>query len=393
MREPARVQAAIEVLDAVIPASQTSGPPADRVIADYFKVRRYAGSKDRLAVRDLVYEAIRRCGPVPQSGRAALLRLAQSRPELRDLFDGSAHGPLPIGDNERAADSGTAPLWLEQRLIASGMDEGGLGALLGRAPLDLRVNRLRADRATIELPELGEPLLAPGGLRLPGGTPVDNWAAYREGLIEVQDHGSQWGCIVAAARPGQTIIDLCAGAGGKTLAMAAAMQNEGRIIASDTDRRRLSNLVPRAARAGAKIIETCLLDPGKELAALDEFRGAADMVLVDAPCSSTGTWRRNPEARWRLSPAAIDGFTQQQDRLLDIGMALVKPGGTLTYVVCSLLDQEGATLVEHALTRQPDWRAKVLDLPIGRQRGPGWRLEPPHDATDGFFIAQLCRTC
>jgi 16S rRNA (cytosine967-C5)-methyltransferase len=184
-------------------------------------------------------------------------------------------------------------------LADSGIGGPEAAALLERAPLDVRVNALKAARDTIELPTKAEPIDAANGLRLPAGTPVEQWDAYRDGLIEVQDGGSQLACEAVAARGGETVIDLCAGAGGKTLALAAAMGNAGTLIAADTDRGRLSRLRPRAERAGALVAETVLLDPGRELEALTKWRQSADAVLVDAPCSGTGTWRRNPEARWR----------------------------------------------------------------------------------------------
>ncbi|MFM5925309.1 MAG: class I SAM-dependent methyltransferase, partial [Novosphingobium sp.] len=261
MTPQARVQAAIEIVDAVIAAANSGGASADRIVADWFRTRRFAGSKDRRAVRELVYGAIRACGPVPESGRAAMLRLAQGDPDLLILFDGSRHGPVPVATGEAVAEGGTAPVWLESALAKSGIDAAQAAALLDRAPLDIRVNTLRADRDTIALPEAGEPLAAPQGIRLPSGTAVEQWPAYQHGLIEVQDGGSQIACLAVAARPGETIVDLCAGAGGKTLALAAAMENRGRLIACDTDRARLSRLAPRAERAGASVIETRLLNP------------------------------------------------------------------------------------------------------------------------------------
>lgn len=314
MTPAARVQAAIELLDAVIAAAKGEGAPADRLIAEYFKARRYAGSKDRRAVRELVFGAIRACGPVPANGRAAILRLAEQDGSLAQLFDGSAHGPAPVASNEHAAEGGIAPQWLEDCLEASGVTGDEAGALLYRAPLDLRVNALKADRAELDLPEEGEHLASPQGLRFPAGTAVEQWQAYADGLIEIQDLGSQLACEAVGAMPGETVVDLCAGAGGKTLALAAAMQNAGTLIAADTDKRRLGNLAPRAARAGAGMIETRLLDPGKELDALPDLYGKADAVLVDAPCSGTGTWRRNPEARWRLTPQRLAALQQTQAR-------------------------------------------------------------------------------
>ena len=383
------MQAAVEVLDKVIEATQSSGPPADRLVSEYFRTRRYAGSKDRRAVRELVYAAIRACGPVPPSGRAALLRLAQLQPELAKLFDGTPHGPDPAAPDESIANGGIAPRWLEERLAASDICPDETAALLSRAPLDVRVNTLEAERASLNLPIGGEPLSAPQSLRFPAGTPVEQWEAYRDGLIEVQDHGSQWACLAVAAQPGETVIDLCAGAGGKTLALAAAMRNEGLLIASDTDRRRLGQLAPRAERGGVMNLQTVLLNPGQELAALAQWCGKADAVLVDAPCSGTGTWRRNPELRWRLNQAALDKLTTLQARLIDIAAELVRPGGRVVYVTCSLLDEEGADQVGVACARRHDLHAMPLNLPLGRARRGGTRLTPAHDQTDGFFIAQL----
>lgn len=393
MTPAARVQAAIELLDTIIGAAQAKGAPADRLIADYFRQRRYAGSKDRRAVRELVYRAIRACGPVPESGRAAMIALGGEDEAILQWFDGSPHAPAPIASGEGGARPGLAPGWLVDALAASGIAGEEATALLDRAPLDLRVNTLKAGRESIELPDPGEPLAAPNALRFPSGTSVDQWPAYREGRIEIQDHGSQLACLAVDAKPGETVIDLCAGAGGKTLALAAAMENRGTLIASDTDRGRLSKLAPRAERAGAGMIEPLLLDPGRELEALGRFEGGADAVLVDAPCSGTGTWRRNPEARWRLDQAQLGRFAQTQDRLLDIAARLVRPGGRVIYVTCSLLDAEGADRIERFLTEHPEWRVDPATLPLGRARGNGIRLTPFQDGTDGFFIARVALSC
>ncbi|WP_120717780.1 RsmB/NOP family class I SAM-dependent RNA methyltransferase [Tsuneonella amylolytica] len=391
MTPSARVQAAIEILDAVIDAARGAGAPADRLVSDYFRTRRYAGSKDRRAVRGLVYDAIRACGPIPADGRAAMLRLGQDMPDLANLFDGSPHGPAPIGPAEVATPGGLAPEWLERELAASGIEGDDAAALLGRAPLDVRVNTLKASRNTVKLPVPAQTTEAPNGLRLEPGTPVEQWDAFRAGLIEVQDTGSQLACMAVGAMPGETVVDLCAGAGGKTLALAAAMDNRGRLVATDTDRARLSRLAPRAERAGAGLIESRLLDPGREMEALGDLEGLADAVLVDAPCSGTGTWRRNPEARWRLTPERLTRFVAAQDHVLDLGARLVRPGGRLVYVTCSLLDIEGADRVQAFLGRHGGWAARPPSLPLGDARGQGWRLAPFRDGTDGFFIACLSR--
>lgn len=387
MTPAARVQAAIELLDAIIEAAKAKGAPADRLISTYFKERRYAGSKDRRAVRDLIYRAIRLCGPVPADGRSAMLALAHMDETLVPLFDGSAHGPGPIDPREVSAQIGHAPQWLFTKLRESGLDQDTIGALLGRASLDVRVNTLKADRQTLELPEQGEALRHPNAIRFPLGTQIEQWPAHRDGLIEIQDHGSQWICEAVGAQPGETIIDLCAGAGGKTLALAAKVGNAATLVACDTDKRRLGNLAPRAARAGAGVDHTVLLDPGKELDALAPWIGSADRVLIDAPCSGTGTWRRNPEGRWRLDTQELARLTRLQDHVLDTGAKLVKPGGALVFVTCSVLDEEGAGRIDAFLNRHSGWSVEHADIPLGTPHGPGRRLLPSTDDTDGFFVA------
>jgi 16S rRNA (cytosine967-C5)-methyltransferase len=329
---------------------------------------------------------------VPLSGRAALLRLAADDAALAALFDGSRHAPAPIVPGEPVAEAGAAPGWLLDALHASGLDPAQIGSLLGRAPLDIRVNALKAARDTLELPVAAEPTVARHGLRLPSGTAVESWDAYTSGRIEVQDTGSQLVAEAVAAQPGEAVVDLCAGAGGKTLALAADMANRGRLIACDADRARLARLDPRAARAGVAIVETRLLDSGREAAALADLAGACDAVLVDAPCSGTGTWRRNPEARWRLTPARLTRLVALQARLLDLAATLVRPGGRLVHVVCSVLDAEGAGQVAAFLARHPgQWQIQPLTLPVGQRHGSGTRFVPEPDGTDGFFVASLLR--
>ncbi|MEL7689839.1 RsmB/NOP family class I SAM-dependent RNA methyltransferase [Citromicrobium bathyomarinum] len=388
MTPAARVKAAIDILDTVIEAARGQGAPADRIVAEWARANRYAGSKDRRAVRELVYDAIRHCGPVPENGRAAMLALAKRDTTIAALFDGSQYGPETIQPDEPVAKTGFAPAWLAKRLSASDVKGAEGAALMGRAPLDVRVNTLKGERDSIELPVSGEALAAPNALRFEAGTPVDQWTAFREGRIEVQDHGSQLACVAADAKPGETVIDLCAGAGGKTLALAAAMENRGRLIASDTDKRRLSQLQPRIERAGVTIVEQRLLDPGREMEALGDLTGAADCVLIDAPCSGTGTWRRKPEAKWRLTPDRLAKFAETQDMLLALGAKLVKPGGRLVYVTCSMLDDEGADRFDAFLKTHQAWRADPPALRLGRARGHGIRLSPFHDGTDGFFVAR-----
>jgi len=390
MTPAARIQAAIDLLDAVIVAARGQGASADRIAADWFRTRRFVGSKDRRAIRELVWHAIRVCGDIPDNGRVAMLRVAADDPDIAALFDGSHYGPAAIAPDEVPAIGGIAPDWLIAALTQSGLDAADLSALMTRAPLDIRANRLRTTRDDLlaQLPVVAEPGPAPDALRLPAGTQAERWSAFEQGLFEVQDAGSQIACGVIAAQPGETVVDLCAGAGGKTLSLAAAMANEGRLIACDIDRARLSRLPGRAARAGATV-ETRLLDGGREMQALRDLTGQADAVLVDAPCTGTGTWRRNPEARWRLSPAAIARYARTQAQVLDLAVPLVRPGGRITFITCSLLDAEGADAIGAFLARHRDWQAVPVEAPIGRPRGAGWRLTPGHDDTDGFFFANL----
>ena len=392
MTPAARVQGAIDLLDAILAAATSGGAPADRVASDWFRARRYAGGGDRRAIRELAWRAIRACGEIPESGRAAMLCVARSDPSLAALFNGSAHGPAPIGEGEALAEPGIAPAWLIEALAASGVAPDEQSALLERAPLDIRANRLKTSRDGLREAVGGEIIAAPEALRFPAGAPAETWPEFAQGLFEVQDSGSQIACAALDVRPGEAVIDLCAGAGGKTLALAAAMDNRGGLLACDTDRGRLRKLPPRAERAGA-IVETRLLDPSRELEALDDWHERADAVLVDAPCSGTGTWRRNPETRWRLRPGDIARYAALQARLLDIAAALTRPGGRVGYIVCSLLDAEGADQAAAFLARHSDWSAATVNPPAGRARGTGIRLTPFHDGTDGFFFTVLERLC
>jgi len=390
MTPAARVQAAIEILDEVIASARDDGPPADVIVTRYFKTRRYAGSKDRRAVRDLAFRAIRHSAERPESGRAAILGLASAEPELLAQF-GEIRGPDAIVAGEPAAEPGQVPSWLADefsRLVA----QSEWPALLERAPLDLRVNAARTTREEMLAAFPGSKLtpISPWGLRLPFDSKVDDHPAFLQGLVEVQDEGSQLIALACRARADDGILDLCAGAGGKALALASATANKAEIIACDNNRSRLSKLSPRAARAGATI-EVRLLDGGREADQLSDLQDAADIVLVDAPCSGSGTWRRNPEGRWRLTPQRLDRLTALQSELLDLAGPLVKPGGRLVYAVCSLLSREGAGQIEAFLSRHSSWTVEETPIAAGRSDGGGRLLTPAHDSTDGFFVASLVR--
>jgi 16S rRNA (cytosine967-C5)-methyltransferase len=386
MTPAARVQAAIEILDSVIAAARDNGPAADSVVSNYFSTRRYAGSKDRRAVRELVYRAIRRSGDRPDSGRAAMLGIE----EAASLFGEGGHGPAARGEGEQPSGERLIPAWIEGELSALVTPEEW-PALLERAPLDLRVNSARTIRDELVSAFEGaeKTTLSPWGIRLPPDSQVEKHPAMQDGLVEVQDEGSQLIALACAPRPDSNIIDLCAGAGGKSLALAAAAPGAD-IIACDNVRGRLSRLAPRARRAQA-VIDTRLLDGGREAEQLADLEGQADIVLVDAPCSGSGTWRRNPEGRWRLSPASLDKVVALQAHLLDLAVPLMRPGGTLVYAVCSILEREGAGQVADFLGRHSSWTVQTVLDGIGRADGGGRLLTPGHDGTDGFFVARLQR--
>ena len=388
MTPAARAQAAIELLDEVIASARDNGPPADQLVARYFKTRRYAGSKDRRAVRELLFRAIRAIGERPETGRAALLALG----DTAALFDGSAHGPANIVEGEPRATPSLLPAWIVAELSPH-LVAAEWAALLERAPLDLRVNAAKAERdAMTSMFEGAEATpLSPWGVRLPPDSPVDKSPAFLDGRVEVQDEGSQLIALACEPADGRHLLDLCAGAGGKALALAAAAPGAS-ILATDTNRSRLAQLGPRAERAGAAIAVK-LLDGGKEAAQLAEFEGQFDTVLVDAPCSGSGTWRRNPEGRWRLNPRRLTELEAVQARLLELAAPLVRPGGTLVYATCSILTREGAGQAARFLGRHSSWQAQDAIEVGGRVDGPGRLLTPAHDGTDGFFVARFAKPC
>jgi 16S rRNA (cytosine967-C5)-methyltransferase len=389
MTPGARLSAAIEMLDAIL-----AGEPAERALTRWARASRFAGSKDRAAVRDLVYDGLRRRRSLGwqgggDSGRAIVLaHQAAEGADLGALFTGEGFDPAPPSEAERAAlarDLAAAPEgvrldypdFLHDELLASlGPDfEPILRAMQARAPVDLRVNTLKtnADAATVVLARDGvqvvrQPLAANALRVLDNPRSVAASRAYTSGMVELQDASSQVVAEIAAARPGMTVLDYCAGGGGKTLALAAAMRGEGRLLAWDANRRRMADLPERARRAGAavRILED------DELAAL---RPACDLVLVDAPCSGTGAWRRKPEGKWRLTPEELAGYPPLQDAILDAAAAKLKPGGRLVYATCSLLARENEERAAAFAARHPGWRPE------------GERRLSPLQGGDGFFIA------
>jgi 16S rRNA (cytosine967-C5)-methyltransferase len=388
MTPSARMQAAIDCLDLIIAAARDNGAPADAILSNWFKSHRFAGSKDKAAIREIVWEAIRLHGNRPGSGRTAII--GAGREDWSALFDGSTYGPQLIAAGEKGASPIALPDWLDTRRM-DWLNEAETAALLGRATFDLRVNAAKAVPADLAeaFPDAQPIPGLPSGLRLDRAINIEASEAYRDGLCEVQDAGSQHVVRIAAARPGETVIDLCAGAGGKTLALAADMAGQGRLIACDTNRARLTQLAPRAARAGADGIEVRLLNPGREMEALADLAGIADLVLVDAPCSGSGTWRRSPDLRWRWTPERLKRVEDTQRHVIALAQQLIRPGGRLVYAVCSIRDEEGADQV-----RGLDGFDPCDDpQPVGRSRGAGWLFTPHHDQSDGFFVASLSQRC
>ena len=319
-----------------------------------------------------------------------MLGLAEEQPDLLPLFGGAPHGPASITAEEPVTPASTVPAWLAPKL-----SHVSTSALLERAPLDLRVNHQRASRDEVLAAFDGaDPTrFAPHGVRLATSMSIQQHPLVLDGKVEVQDEGSQLVALACRAEAGMIVVDLCAGAGGKTLAVAAEMAGQGRLVACDTDRGRLSRLPQRAARAGAPGIEARLLNPDREAEMLSDLADAADVVLIDAPCSGTGTWRRNPESRWRLTPERLQRLTALQTRLIELGAGLVRPGGHLIYAVCSLLDEEGEEQIRRFVDGHPDWQGVRPFAAPGTERGGGVLLSPGVDGTDGFFVARLQRPC
>jgi len=432
MTPSARLSAAIEVLADI----EARRRPAADALKDWGLAHRFAGSSDRAAIAGLVYDTLRR-----KSSSAWLMGEATPRAVLigmlhreRGLVVGSIAGlcsgarfaPAPLSEAERAAlardalDDAPAPVrgdypeWLDPHLARSfGEERAAEGAALAsRAPLDLRVNTLKAEREEVlgKLADLGvEPTRwSPSGLRIRLAADAKSPALhaeplYRKGAFEVQDEGSQLAALLAGAEPGEHVIDLAAGAGGKTLALAAAMHNRGQIYATDIDKRQLVPIRDRIARAGARNIQVRTPRGGADV--LADLAGRADCVLIDAPCTGTGTWRRNPDAKWRVRPGALAERLKQQQALLDRAAALVKPGGRIAYVTCSVLTEENGDQVRAFLTRNPDFSVEKpaeVALPLGERAflflraalmsEEGLLMTPRRTETDGFFVSLLRRS-
>ena len=423
----ARLSAAIEILTVI----EMQRHPVPESLKDWGKSHRFAGSKDRSAIASLVYDALRvRASSAwlmgDPSARAVLLgSLREVRgldvDAIAALCSGDMHAPKPLSEAERTALStgsldsapahvrGDYPEWLgaslEAAFGAEAVDEGI--ALARRAPVDLRVNALKASRDKVLrlLGHLG-PRSTPHaafGLRIDVG--ADGRApamaaepAFAKGLVEIQDEGSQIAALLSGAKPGDQVLDLCAGSGGKTLALAAMMENKGQIYATDIDGRRLMPIYDRITRANVRNVQ--VRAPKGRHNAVTDLDGRCDIVFVDAPCTGTGTWRRNPDAKWRMRPGALEERIKAQDEILDLAVRSLKPGGRLIYATCSVLREENEDRVVSLLARHPNLlpldavhmvrQAGMPELAACASTiGPGLRLSPRRSGTDGFGIAAL----
>src|SRR5665213_320517 len=429
MTPAARLSAAIELNDTI----DTQRVPAAKALKEWGTAHRYAGSGDRAAISGLIWDVLRRRassawimdGDTPRARVLGMLRLERNldADAIAALCDGGRFAPEPLTDRERAAltsrsladasahIAGDYPEWLDGYLAQVFGDDrvAEAVAMASRAPLDLRVNTLKAKRekvlgSTAHLKTMPTPW-SPIGMRIELGADARNPGIHAEedfikGAIEVQDEGSQLAALLSNAKPGEQVIDLCAGAGGKTLALAAMMQGKGRLIATDHDKRQLAPIYERLSRAGVHNAD--IRTPKGDADPLGDIRASADLVLIDAPCTGTGTWRRNPDAKWRMRPGALEVRLKDQAEVLDRAAHLVKAGGRIAYITCSVLPPENGEQVRGFVERHPEFSVvapeetagvlwdKAEDFAQAALASPeGWLMTPRRTGTDGFFVSVL----
>ena len=430
MTPGARLAAAIEI----VADMDARHRPVAEALKDWGMSHRFAGAGDRAAIGNIVYDALRRRrstaflmgSDAPRAVVLGSIGRETGADALAALIDGVPHAPEPLTAEEAGrllapADNAAEPVradvpdWIAPSLRRAfgehWVAEGE--ALASRPPLDIRVNRLKAERAKVEKELAGagvvESQFSPDGLRVPPTSGnrrhpnVQSEPAFLKGLFEIQDEGSQLAAAMVGAGPGMQVLDLCAGAGGKTLALAAAMANKGQLFATDRDKYRLAPIFERIKRAGTRNVQVRAAG-----ADLSDLRGEMDRVMVDAPCTGTGTWRRRPDIKWRLTEHALADRRAEQAAILRDAADFVKPGGRLVYVTCSVLPEENQDQVAAFLADQPDFsavptadivagaglpaeaaaklEAAVIPVPGGVQ------LTPQRTGTDGFFVSVLQKT-
>jgi 16S rRNA (cytosine967-C5)-methyltransferase len=419
VRDGGRIAAAIQVLDDI----ELRHKPVRQALKTWSDGARYAGSKDRAWVSGLVLDVLRRSRSLA-FGMGAETNRARALGALRWVWDweleriaeacADPHAPEPLTEAEvKALSSGLSlkgakadvqgdyPDWIEAsmaRTYGQHRVEEGI-AFAQRAPVDLRVNRLKSDSYEVlkALEMMGaEPAgMLPDALRVPAPAAAERAAAveihpaFAMGWFEVQDLGSQMAAACAGDIKNAQVLDYCAGGGGKTLALAAAMGNTGKIYAYDSDARRMTDIIPRATRAGVTNLE--LRTPlNKE--PLNGLQESMDLVFVDAPCTGSGTWRRHPDAKWRLMPDALQRRLNEQRKVLDQASVFVKPGGRLVYVTCSIFAEENEDQVAAFVARAGNFKVRRLEVFPEFLTPQGYlRLTPRTAGTDGFFAALLER--
>ena len=429
MTPAARLSAAIELIDTI----EKDRVPAAKALKEWGTAHRFAGSGDRAAIAGLVWDVLRRYASSAylmdsDTARARLigmLRLERNMDvaTMAALFDGSRFAPAPLTEAEQAAlasrslqgapaaIAGDYPEWLDPYLARAFGEErvAEAAAMASRAPLDLRVNTLKSNRDKV-LGALAHLHAKPThwsatGLRIELSADARNPGIQAEedfikGAVEVQDEGSQLAAHLTAAKPGEQVIDLCAGAGGKTLALAAMMQGKGRLIATDSDKRQLVPIHERLSRAGVHNAD--VRTPKGEADPLADISATADLVVIDAPCTGTGTWRRNPDAKWRMRPGALEIRLRDQTEVLERAVPLVKAGGRIAYITCSVLPEENGEQVRAFTGRHPEfavvppeqtasvlWDKAEEFAQAALQSPEGWLMTPRRTGTDGFFVSVL----
>jgi 16S rRNA (cytosine967-C5)-methyltransferase len=436
MTPAARLAAAIEVFADI----EARRRPAADALKDWGLSHRFAGSGDRAAIAGLVYDALRRKASSAwlmgeTAARAVLIGMLRrerglATADIAALCSGARFAPPPLTEAEKSAldadalaaapahVQGDYPDWLDPYLARVFGDERAAEgeALASRAPLDLRVNTLATTRDAM-LPRLSHlgavpARWSPDGLRIQLAADAKSPAIHAEptflkGQIEIQDEGSQLAALLSGAEPGMQVIDLCAGAGGKTLALAAAMDNHGQIYATDTDKRRLAAIHERISRADARNIQvrTPKGSHRGDADVLADLAGRADLVLIDAPCTGTGTWRRNPDAKWRIRPGSLAERLKEQAAVLESAAGLVKPGGRIAYITCSVLAEENADQVRAFAAGHSDFSVEKpgeVAKALGERAylfsravlisDEGLLMTPRRTDTDGFFVSLLRRS-
>jgi 16S rRNA (cytosine967-C5)-methyltransferase len=432
MTPAARLSAAVEVITDI----EARRRPAVDALKDWGLAHRFAGSSDRAAIAGLVYDTLRRKSSAAwlmgeATPRAALIGMLRRERGLdveaiAALCSGARFAPAPLTEAEQKALAGGAladapaavlgdyPDWLDSHFarVFGGERAAEAEALASRAPLDLRVNTLKAERDDV-LPKLAHldataTRWSPIGLRIRLAADAKSPAIHAEppflkGAIEIQDEGSQLAALFAGAKPGEQVVDLAAGAGGKTLALAAVMENHGQIYATDIDKRQLAPIHERITRAGARNIQVRTPRGGGDL--LADLAGRIDLALIDAPCTGTGAWRRNPDAKWRVRPGALAERMKQQTALLDRGAALVKAGGRVAYITCSVLAEENGDQVRAFIGRHQNFSVEKpaeMAQALGERAylfthaalisDEGLLMTPRRTDTDGFFVSLLRRS-